>query len=78
MDKQNTISKHAKRRANKKAQKQETGGAPEKTEDNTREQQIKDLEYAAGEIKETKSNEEMKDEEPTKQEEKSEQIVASK
>ena len=58
MEKQNTISKHAKRRANKKAQKEANGGTQE---DQSRDQQIKENEYAAGGVK---SNEEMKDEEP--------------
>ena len=58
MEKQNTISKHAKRRANKKAQKEANGG---EKEDQSRDAQIKENEYTANEIK---SNEEMKDEEP--------------
>ena len=55
------VSKHAKRRAAKKAQNQ-TG-----TEDKTRDAQIKENEYAPGE---TKSNEEMIEEQPVKQEKK--------
>ena len=58
-------SKHAKRRANKKAQKDAgptTGSAP--TDDKNRDQQIKELEYAPGE---TKSNEDMVSEEPAAQ-----------
>lgn len=52
------VSKHAKRRAAKKAQAQKEGGGV--SEDKTREEQIKANEYAPGE---TKSNEEMESEE---------------
>lgn len=55
MEKQNTISKHAKRRANKKAQKDTDGTGEEKTRD----AQIEELKY---DPKETKSNEEMESE----------------
>lgn len=52
------VSKHAKRRAAKKAQAQKEGGGV--SEEKTREEQIKANEYAPGE---TKSNEEMESEE---------------
>ena len=53
----NKPSKHAKRRAAKKAQAQGAGG-----EEKTRDEQIKETTYTAAETKErTKSNEEMKD-----------------
>ena len=55
------VSKHAKRRAAKKAQQTTENSGTAVVEEKTREAQIKDLEYKEGE---TKSNEEMKSDEP--------------